>query len=317
MQKGVVLFMIYLNNLESGRLLFDALSSPTRMKIIELLQNCKYMNMDTLAKSLNISNGALTSHMKKLSDCGLVNIKLHSIGHGTQKLCSIAQSKIVIDLIDKTLSGKFVQLEFNVGQFSRCSINPTCGLCDKEQPLFDFDIPHFFMYPERFNAQLMWFTDGFVSYSFPNPLKEEHILTEIQLSFELAGEGPFIAKDYPTAIDFFNGNSFLGRYDCPGEFDDHRGKFTPEWWSYGQYGELITISISRDGTFINGLDGSDYNIDNLLKDSDGSILIDLVISCQDRTSTKGGITLFGKDFGDYPQGIVMKAFYETKNVLQS
>ena len=265
--------------------------------------------MDTLAKSLNISNGALTSHIKKLSDCGLINIKLESIGHGTQKLCSMAESKIVIDLIDKTLTGKYTQLEFNVGQFSACSINPTCGLCDREKPLFEFDTPHFFKYPERFNAELMWFTDGYVSYSFPNPLKEEQHLTEIHISFEISGEGPFIAKDYPTAIDFYNGKSFLGRYDCPGEFAEHNGKFTPEWWSYGQYGQLITITIGKDGTLINGLEASPYTIDNLLCDSEKDELVNLIISCQDRTTTKGGITIFGKNFGDYPQGILMKAFY--------
>lgn len=301
--------MIYLNTLEEGRLLFDALSSPTRIKIIELLQGTNYMNIDTLAKMLNISNGALTPHIKKLADCGLINVKLESIGHGTQKLCSIAESKIVIDLIDKTLTGKYVQLEFNVGQFSDCLINPTCGLCDKEKPLFEFDMPHYFKYPERFNAELMWYTDGYVTYSFPNPLKEDQLLSELHISFEISGEGPFIAKDYPTAIDFYNGKSFLGRYDCPGEFAEHNGKLTPEWWTYGQYGQLITLIIDKNGTTINGLEASSYTIENLLNEGSIDELIKFTISCQDRSKSKGGITIFGKNFGDYPQGIIMKAFY--------
>lgn len=302
--------MIYINSLEDSRILFDALSSPTRIKIIELLQRTATMNIDTLAKLLNISNGALTPHIKKLAECGIINVKLESIGHGTQKLCSIAESKIVIDLIDRTLTGNYMQLEFNVGQFSDCLINPTCGLCTKDNPLFDFDIPLYFKFPERFNAELMWFTDGYVAYNFPNPLKEGQVLSELHISLEISGEGPFTATDYPTAIDFYNGNSFLGRYDCPGEFAEHPGKLTPEWWTYGQYGQLITIIISDSGTTINGLEASSYSTNSLLKECRPGELVKFIISCQDRSHTKGGVTLFGKNFGDYSQGIVMKAFYK-------
>lgn len=301
--------MIYINTLDEGRLLFDALSSPTRIKIIELLQGTSSMNLDTIAKSLNISNGALTAHIKKLADCGLVNIKLEAIGHGTQKLCSIGESKVVIDLIDKTLNGRFVSLELNVGQYSMCRANPTCGLCGKNAPFFTFDAPQFFNYPEHFNAELIWFTDGRVSYSFPNPLSNEQTLNELQISFEIAGEGPLLAKDFPSVIDFYNGSSFLGRYDCPGEFGEHTGRLTPDWWFYGQYGQLITIAITKDGTLINGLEASPYTIDTLLTECSDDYLLNLVISCEDRSHTTGGITLFGRNFGDYPQGIIMKAFY--------
>ena len=302
--------MIYINNLENARQLFDALSSPTRMKIIELLQQTDSMNMDTLSKALNISNGALTAHIKKLSDCGIIHVRLHSVGHGTQKLCSIGESKLVIDFIDKTLSSKYERLELNVGQYTDCNISPTCGLCDKEQPLFDFDIPHYFKYPEHFNAELIWFCDGYVSYSFPNPLLENQTLTEIQLSFELSSEGPFLAKDYPVAIDFYNHDNLLGRHLSPGEFDEHKGRLTPDWWTYGQYGEQITISINEEGTCINGIETSSYSIKNVLADSLNRDFILFKISCEDHTSTKGGVMLFGKRFGDTPQGIVMKVFYQ-------
>lgn len=301
--------MIYINNLEKAQQLFDALSSPMRMKIIELLQQTNSMNMDTLSKALNISNGALTAHVKKLSDCGIINIKLQSVGHGTQKLCMLGESKVVIDLIDQTLSGKYERLELNVGQYSSCKINPTCGLCDKNRPLFDFDIPQYFKYPEHFEAELLWFCDGFITYSFPNPLREGQKLTEIQLSMELSSEGPFLAKDYPASIHFYNHDKLLGKYISPGEFDEHRGKLTPEWWFYGQYGELITITIGESGTCINGLDVSSYSIRDVLLDAGEDDFIRLKISCEEHSTTKGGVMLFGKSYGDHPQGIVMRVIY--------
>lgn len=302
--------MIYINNLEEARLVFEALSSTTRMKIIELLQQTKSMNMDTLAKTLELTNGALTAHIKKLSECGLVKVKLHTVGHGTQKLCSLGESKLVIDLLDKTLLGKYEQLELNIGQYSHCKINATCGICDKNQPLFEFDVPNYFQYPERFQAELMWYSDGFVTYTFPNPLKDGQKLKELQLSLEVSGEGPGLARNFPTDIDFYNHNRLLGRYTVSGELDEHKGKFTPDWWYYGQYGEPVTISITETGTCINGLDASDYKISDVMQDAKEDGFVRFKISCEDHAATKGGITLFGKRFGDFPQGIVMKVFYE-------
>lgn len=302
--------MIYINDLRQSRRLFEALSSPTRIKIIELLQQTKSMNMDTLAKALEITNGALTAHVRKLSECGLVKVKLQAVGHGTQKLCSLGESKLVIDLLDKTILGRYERLELNVGQYSHCKVNLTCGLCDKNQQLFDFDIPNYFKYPEHFNAELLWFSDGFVTYTFPNPLKEGQQLTELQISLEISGEGPGLARNYPTDIDFYNHGQLLGRHTTPGELDEHKGKLTPDWWYYGQYGECITISITESGTCINGLETSSYNIQDVLREAGEDGFVQLKISCEDHTTTRGGITLFGKCFGDLPQGIVMKVFYE-------
>ncbi len=301
--------MIYINNLEKAQQLFDALSSPTRMKIVELLQQTNSMNMDTLSKALNISNGALTAHVKKLADCGIITVKLQSVGHGTQKLCMLGESKVVVDLIDRTLSGKYERLELNIGQYNHCKINPTCGLCDKYRPLFDFDLPQYFKYPEHFEADLLWFCDGFITYSFPNPLRKDQKLTEIQLSMELSSEGPFLAKDYPATIDFYNHNKLLGTHISPGEFDEHKGTLTPEWWFYGQYGELITITIDENGTCINGIESSFYSIHDVLADATSDDFIHLKIACESNT-TKGGVMLFGKNFGDHPQGIVMKVIYQ-------
>ena len=302
--------MIYINDLESAKLLFEALSSSTRIKIIKLLQQTDSMNMDTLAKSLNITNGALTSHIKKLSDCGIIHVKPHFIEHGMQKLCSIGESKLVIDLLDKTLTGQYERLELNVGQYSHCHIHPTCGLCDHSRPLFDFDVPHYFKYPEHFHAELVWFCNGFVTYSFPNPLSKGQHLTELQLSLELSSEGPFLAKDYPAAIDFYNHNHLLCRHISPGEFEEHKGKLTPDWWFYGQYGESVTISITKSGTLLNGLEASSYSIQDVLNDASEDSFLEFKISCGDLSCAKGGVMLFGKGFVDLPQGIVLKVFYQ-------
>ena len=56
------------------------------------------MSMNELASRLNITNGALTSHIKKLENCGLITTSSESAVHGNQKICSIHLDKILIDL---------------------------------------------------------------------------------------------------------------------------------------------------------------------------------------------------------------------------
>ena len=56
------------------------------------------MSMNELASRLNITNGALTSHIKKLESCGLISTSSESAGHGNQKICSVHLDKILIDL---------------------------------------------------------------------------------------------------------------------------------------------------------------------------------------------------------------------------
>lgn len=300
--------MKYINSTEKNLAFFEALASPTRLKIIELLYNTPNLNIDALAKTIGISNGAMTAHIKKLTDSGIVNVTHSSVGHGTQKLCSLAETKFSVNLIDLDNMTNCELIEFNVGQYQNCSISPTCGMADSDGPLFDYDVPNFFRYPDHFKAELLWYCNGYTTFSFPNPLDSSHTPKEIQISMELSSEGPFGAAHCPSKIDFYAFDSYLGSFDSPGEFTGRRGHFTPDWWIYGQYGELINISITNTGTSICGFESSGFTLKELLSQSSPSELINLKISCENQ-DTSGGITLFGKAFGDYPQGILMKVFY--------
>jgi len=64
--------MTNIDSLEEGLEIFKALSSEVRLKVIRLLVSNKQLNMNDLAKRLKITNGALTSHIKVLCDCGII-----------------------------------------------------------------------------------------------------------------------------------------------------------------------------------------------------------------------------------------------------
>ena len=60
--------------LRDGLPLFKALSSETRIAILELLIKEGPMRMTAIAESLEITGGAITSHVKLLHEAGLIQI---------------------------------------------------------------------------------------------------------------------------------------------------------------------------------------------------------------------------------------------------
>ena len=58
--------MLYIKSLEQAVPVFKALGSELRIRLIRILLEHNEMNMNELASSLGITNGALTSHVKKL-----------------------------------------------------------------------------------------------------------------------------------------------------------------------------------------------------------------------------------------------------------
>ena len=66
--------MLYIKSLEQAVPVFKALGSDIRIRLIQTLLEHQEMNMNELASSLGITNGALTSHVKKLEESGILAI---------------------------------------------------------------------------------------------------------------------------------------------------------------------------------------------------------------------------------------------------
>lgn len=301
--------MIYVRNLKENLKLFEALASPVRLQIIEMLHDGKEMNLNEMAKKLNLTNSAMTMHIQKLSACGLIRVSLASIARGTQKLCSLTEDKLLIELVDTLNDRAFHETELNVGHYSDYSVNPTCGLGNLHGLIGSFDDTQVFAYPERFNANIVWYTDGYLTYRFPNKLLVSQKAKELQFSFEIAGEAPGGVENFPSDIYFSVNGSRIAKYDCPGEIMGRRGRFTPDWWgdNFGQYGRLKLLSITEEGTFLDGIRVGNTIISDIdLKQGKD---ISFTIDCSKPSENNGGVTIFGTKFGDYDQGIKCRIFY--------
>lgn len=90
--------MLHIRNLEEGVELFKVLGSDIRVNIILLLLKEKEMNMNEIAARLQITNGALTSHIRKLEEAGLIRVTQDSAGHGNQKMCSVLETRILVEI---------------------------------------------------------------------------------------------------------------------------------------------------------------------------------------------------------------------------
>ena len=295
--------MIHITSLDDGLETFKALGSDTRIQIINILLENEQMSMNQLATELNISNGALTGHIKKLEECGLINISNESAGHGNQKMCSVTQDRIIVD-IKKPIDYKNVfETEIKVGQFSRHQVWPTCGIATSESVIGELDDIRYFNHPDRFTANILWFTKGYVEYTIPNLIPSNQRITQLSISAELSSEAPGIDNNWPSDISFYINDTKIGMWTSPGDFGDVHGMFTPQWWpqNWNQYGLLKLLVINDYGTYIDGLKISDVSTLSLHLDYSSDIRLRLAV--ENDSEHVGGITLYGKSFGNYDQDI--------------
>lgn len=308
--------MLCLHSLQEAAEVFKALSTPTRLQIMELIYENDNLSMNDLATTLNVTNSAITLHVSKLESAGLVTIKTTSGKRGVQKIVQPVHDRIIIDMFSDRNQNFLPSYEDSiaVGHYTRCDIHPTCGICTPKEIIGEFDDPRVFSYPERFQAGILWLGYGSITYNLPNRLKAGQVAREIQISFEISSECPSYNNDYPSDIHFYINDKFLGSWVSPGDFGDRKGMISPSWWPapLNQYGLLKTLLINEKGTFI---DGTNRIGDTTLADLaiDYNSTIDLTFAVPKDTANCGGLTLFGEDFGDYSQNIQMKIYYISRN----
>lgn len=301
--------MIHVTSLDDGLELFKALGSDIRIQILKILLENNQMSMNQLANELSISNGALTGHIKKLEECGLISTSNDSSGHGNQKLCSLIQDRILVEIEKPIDLSNVYNTSIKVGQFSSHNVYPTCGMATSSFVIGELDDVRYFDHPDRFNADIMWFTKGYVEYVIPNLIPRNQKITQLSLSAEISSEAPGIDNNWPSDISFYINDTLVGTWTSPGDYGDVRGMFTPEWWpqNWNQYGLLKLLVINHKGTFIDGLKISDVTTSELKLDYTSNIRFRIAV--EEDSAHVGGLTIFGKSFGNYDQDIVVSINY--------
>lgn len=282
--------MIHLTNLTQAALVCDALGSPVRRDIMELIIAQPNITPTELAKKMHLSGGAITGSLKILLSCGLIRIIPVAGKRGTSKQCVAAVDKLLIDLATIEAFTDRYEFDIRLGRYSECYINPYCAIATKEGFIGERDDPRYFTYPKRDDASLIYFRSGKLTWQLPNPLKGGEKATELSVSFELSSKHAGYDRKGDSEVTFYLCGKKAGEHLIGGEYNDRRGNFTPEWYEprYGQYGSYKTLTCNDSGTFIDGIKIGAITINelNLSMPSFG-------------LETHSGLAMFGEGFGDY------------------
>ena len=293
---------------DDGAEVLKCLAAPARLSILKILHAKGSLNVNEIAELLDLPQSTTSTHINQMEEAGLIRTEVQKARKGSQKICHAVHDEIVLsfsrpsETVDET-----IEVSMPVGLYSGYEVFAPCGMCSNEAIIGYLDNPDTFLSPERMKAGLVWFTRGFVDYQFPNNARIKGApVRELELLMELSSEVPGTSANWPSDITISINCQPIATWTSPGDFGDHRGKFTPDWWKLrgSQYGVLKSFRVTEGGTFIDGVRVSDTNLDDLDLLQHRSIR--LRIEVPDTAEHPGGINIFGRGFGNYDQDIVLR-----------
>lgn len=288
---------------EKSLVFFEALASPVRLKIIRCLCK-KRMNIKELAQEIGVSSAIMTAHIRKLEEAGLVESQ-KSKEYG--KVCKLIEKQYHLVFPPTHYPAGFYDLNIKLGQYTDACVEPTCGIASAEGIIGSYDEPRCFFDARRDETELLWFSKGYVEYRIPNYIPANCAPTSIEICAEMSSEYSHINNNGLSDIVLSLNGKELCLWTSPGDFGDRKGRFTPSWWKSGQYGILKRYEINSQGVYLDKI----LKSNNTLKDYD----LDrqnwtLRFEVCEKYRKAGGLTIFGKNFGDYPQDIYVCVRYE-------
>ncbi|WP_216368762.1 ArsR/SmtB family transcription factor [Dictyobacter arantiisoli] len=289
--------------------MLKALSSDTRLAILSYLGD-RTINVNEIAEALQIAPSSATTHIQILEKADLIRTKVIPATHGLQKLCARTYDDVHIHIehTEKNTNESF-SVTMPVGQFYDFEVQPTCGLASSTSLIGLLDHPASFYEPDHVHAQLLWFGNGYVAYRFPNHLPIGATALQLDLSAEICSEAPLHHLNWPSDITLWINGVEIGSWTSPADFGGKRGFLTPSWWSTkdSQYGMLKIWSVTGENSYIDGKMISSVCVDDLHISE--KPFIDVRLGIKSDALNVGGLNLFGEQFGNYPQPIVLNVNY--------
>jgi predicted transcriptional regulator len=126
------------------------------------------------------------------------------------------------------------------------------------------------------------------------------------MSLEVCSEAPLHNDDWPSDVTMWVNGVEIGTWTSPGDFGGERGALTPTWWEEwnSQFGLLKLWKVTEEGTYVDGMRVSNICLDDLKVGVGG--FISMRIGVKSSAVNVGGLNIFGRRFGNYPQDIMMR-----------
>ena len=288
-----------------------ALSSGVRRGILNALRDGD-LSIQELAGRMGIPQSSCTVNVQALERAGLIETRSEAGRKGARKVCSVTYDDAVIPLHSSTpaVSADRLEVEMPIGLYTDCQVTAPCGLVSDSGIIGSFDRTESFLDPHRASAQLIWFTSGWLEYSFPIQLAESQRISSLAFSCEICSEFPGFRNDWPSEITLWVENMDVGTWHSPGDMGGVRGQNTPSWWNLEntQYGYLKEWRITSQGTFLDGTPVSSVSLADL--DLSDKTKVRMCIGVKEDAANRGGMNLFGSKFGNHTRDVLLRAELE-------
>ncbi|WP_379128684.1 ArsR/SmtB family transcription factor [Paenibacillus sp. sgz500958] len=289
-----------------------ALSTRARVDMLRLLST-KNMNVVELAETLKLPVSTVANNVKVLEAARLINTTLLPASRGAMKVCSRNYDDVRITFnVEKTIPRRTLstyEMEMPIGHYSDCEVHPTCGMANSDGMIVREDEPSSFYHPKHIGAQIIWLRKGYLEYLLPLEIPPDARIDALELSMEMCSEAPNYDNNWPSDITVWVNDVEIGTWTSPGDFGDRRGRLNPSWWgdSLTQYGLLKTWRMDGQGTTLDMEKISGVTVGDLKLSLRPNIR--LRIGVKSDAVHQGGVNLFGRQFGDYEQDIIVKVHY--------
>ena len=299
-----------IENIEELRAVCHALSTTLRLQILQLLQSRRLSCLE-LSRLLHCPLSTITANVKILENANLVLTETVPAKNGYQRICSIVYNEIYIyfaEYLKKGTAADTFEIDIPIGSYMSCDISPTCGLVTPAGDSLPADDPSSFYHPIRLDAGLLWFRKGWLEYNIPFRPGAEKMPKEIRISAEMCSEAPGYNLDWKSDITMWINGVEVGTWLSPADFGGTRGTYTPAFWALQntQYGILTRWVIGAFDTEVNYEKVSGVNVSDLSL-SGGHFTLRLGV--KEDAPHAGGLNLFGREFGNHPQGIALQLVY--------
>ena len=131
--------MLYFDSIDDAAEVFKALSTPMRLKIMEMISEDNEMSMNDLAEALGLTNSAISLHVSKLEQAGLVSIHTTAGKRGSMKIVKPIHDRLLVNLTpakEKRMKRSFTSCRSSLSKC--CLVGGTCTAKFDTQPIYSF-----------------------------------------------------------------------------------------------------------------------------------------------------------------------------------
>lgn len=281
------------------------------MRLIGILAG-RSMTVNEIAEELGVSQPNASVHVRVLEETGLLDSQVFPTAKGAVKRCWLTFDRIVIEPA-RTVSAateEVREISIPIGLFTALSVpdGPLSGWASDSGLVMGAGRTDL-LSTRRTEAQIIWLRAGWLEYTLPVAIPSQSEVTAVEFEAEICSETGRYNNDYPSDITVWINGVETATWTSPGDFGGIRGRVTPEWWAdtWTQYGLLKTWRVDATGTSVDGELLSSTSIADLGIVADGSLL--LRIGVKEDAKHAGGLNIFGRHFGNYPQDPVLRLRY--------